>query len=180
MDDMAVIAIGKDFTETHSKLHDIMNCTKGILKWARLHNCKFGIDKFQLLDITKKTVPNPVSPQKRIPMPWNTLALGSQRILLKETARFLGVMVDNKINWKVQCASALGKGQDWIIYFNRIVRTTKGIHAKYFCQLYISIAIPRMLYTADIFLTPHQKVGIKTSDKSRTKQAVLTKLASIQ
>ena len=180
VDDAAVIAIGKDFTETHSKLRDIMNRTKGVFKWARLHNCEFGIDKFQLLDITKKTVPNPVNPRKRIPMPRNALVLGSQRILSKETARFLGVMVDNKMNWKAQCASALGKGQDWIIHFNRIARTTKGIHAKYFRQLYISIAIPRMLYAADIFLTPHQKVGIKNSDKNGTKQAILTKLASIQ
>jgi hypothetical protein len=88
--------------------------------------------------------------------------------------------VDNKLNWKAQCASALGEGQDWVIHFSRIARTTKGIPAKYFQQLYISIAIPRMLYAADIFLTPHQKVGIKSLDKCGTKQTILTKLASIQ
>jgi hypothetical protein len=113
------------------------------------------MDKFRLLDITKKTAPNPVNPRKRIPMPWNTLTLKNQRIPSKDTARFLGVMVDNKLNWKAQCTSALGKGQDWVIHFSRIAQTTKGIHVKYFQQLYISIAIPRMLYVADIFLTPH-------------------------
>jgi hypothetical protein len=29
--------------------------------------------------------------------------------------RFLGVMIDNKLNWKGQYAAALATGQDWLI-----------------------------------------------------------------
>jgi len=36
-----------------------------------------------------------------------------------------------------------------------------------------------MLYATDVFLTPKQNIGIK-EDEARTKQGILTKLASIQ
>ena len=64
VDDVAIIVIGKDFVETHAKLHTIMNCVGGIFKWAKEHNCEFGIKKFQLLDITRRFTPNPVNPGK--------------------------------------------------------------------------------------------------------------------
>ncbi|KAF8226211.1 hypothetical protein L208DRAFT_1302899 [Tricholoma matsutake] len=69
VDDAAVVVTGKDFTETHEKIHDIMNCTNGIFNWAKLHNCEFGVEKFQLLDITRKLILNPVNPRKKIPTP---------------------------------------------------------------------------------------------------------------
>lgn len=144
VNDAAVITTGKIFSEMHDKLCNIMNCSGGIFKWAKLHNCEFSIEKFQLLDITKKMAPNPINPRKRISTPWSTLILGNQRIPSKETARFLGVMVDNKMNWKAQCTAVLTKGQDWITHFNRIAHTPYRIHAKYCCQLYLSIAVPRM------------------------------------
>jgi hypothetical protein len=155
-----------------------MNHTNGIFKWAVIHNCEFGMEKFQLIDITRRLVPNPINPRKKIPMPRKTLILGNKRIPSKETAKFLGVTIDNKLNWKGQCASALAKGQDWVIHFSRIARASR-VHAKYLHQLYLSIAVPRMLYAADVFLTPQQNVGKKTKD-GKTKQAILNKLASIQ
>jgi hypothetical protein len=48
VDDATIIVTGKDFTETHEKLRNIMNRTKGIFDWAKRHNCGFGIEKFQL------------------------------------------------------------------------------------------------------------------------------------
>jgi hypothetical protein len=84
VDDAAIIVIGKDFFETHTKLCDIMNCVGGIFEWARDHNCEFGIEKFQLLDITRRLTPNPVNPRKRIPMPRWTLILGDKCIPSKD------------------------------------------------------------------------------------------------
>ena len=88
-------------------------------------------------------------------------------------------MVDNKLSWKAQCTTTLAKGQDWLIQFGRIARTSCGINAKYIWQLYLSIAVPQMLYAADIFLTPQQNVGKRANDE-RSSQATINKLASIQ
>ena len=60
VDSTTIIVTGKDFTEMHEKLWNIMNRTKGVFEWAKRHNCEFGIEKFQLLDITRKMVPHPL------------------------------------------------------------------------------------------------------------------------
>jgi hypothetical protein len=99
VDNAVVIVIGKDFLETH-------------------------IEKFQLLNITKRLTPHPLNPRKWIPMPRHALILENQHIPSKETARFLGVMVDNKLNWKVQCTAAITKEQDWLIQFGRLSWTS--------------------------------------------------------
>jgi Reverse transcriptase (RNA-dependent DNA polymerase) len=179
VDDAVIIVTGKDFTETHEKLRNIMNRAGGMFEWAKDHNCEFGIEKFQLLDISRKLIPHQLNPKKKIPMPRRALTLGDQRIPSKETAKFLGVIVDNKLNWKGQCAAATAKGQDWLIQFNRLAWALQGINAKYTRQLYLSIAVPRMLYAADIFLTPQQNVGKQAKD-TRNNRAAINKLASIQ
>jgi hypothetical protein len=89
------------------------------------------------------------------------------------------VVVDNKLNWKGQCAASLAKGQDWLIQFSRLAKTAHGIRAKFIQQLYLSIAIPRMLYAADVFLTPQQNAG-KSRSSSPNNRAVVNKLNSIQ
>lgn len=131
VDNAVIIVCGKNFNETHEKLRNIMECNGGVFDWAKTHNCKFGVEKFQLLNASKKLIPNPLNPKRRIPQPRQALTLGEQCIPSKETAHFLGVMVDNKLNWKVQCTAALAKGQDWLIQFGRLARASHGINAKY-------------------------------------------------
>jgi len=87
--------------------------------------------------------------------------------------------VDNKLNWKVQCTATLTKGQDWLIQCSRLTCTSHRINARYIWQLYLSIAVPHMLYAANIFLTPQQNIG-KRAKNSHNKQAAINKLASIQ
>ena len=87
--------------------------------------------------------------------------------------------MDNKLNWKGQCAAALAKGQDWLIQFNRLAKTSQGIQAKYTQQLYLSIAIPCMFYAADISLTLQQNAG-SSQLSSPNNWAVMNKMASIQ
>ena len=52
MDDVAFMVVGEDFADTHYKLKRLMTKANSILHWARDHNCEFGIDKFQLLDLS--------------------------------------------------------------------------------------------------------------------------------
>jgi len=156
-----------------------MNRTDGIFAWAKTHNCEFGIEKFQLLDISRKNIPHTLNPKKRVQLPQRALMLGNHCIPSAETAKFLGVVVNNKLNWKAQGATALAKGQSWIIQFTRMTQVSCGTTARYVHKLYLTIAISHMLYAADIFLTPQKKVG-KRMDEDRPNQAIVNKLVSIQ
>jgi ribonuclease HI len=179
VDDAAIIVTGKNFTENHEKLKNIMTRDNGVLNWATSHNCEFNIEKFQLLDFSKKLIPHPFLIKKRIPAPRNTLKLNNHKIESKDTAKFLGVILDNKLNWKSQGASAIAKGQDWLIKFKRVAKTTGGIHPKLFRQIYTSIALPRILYAADLFLTPQRLAG-RLFEDNNSKSIAIKKLISTQ
>ncbi|RDB28923.1 putative RNA-directed DNA polymerase from transposon X-element [Hypsizygus marmoreus] len=179
VDDAAVIVIGKDFFETHEKLRNIMNRPGGIFEWARLHNCEFGIEKFQLVDATRKRVAHAFVLNKKDPMPRRNLQLGPHVIKSKPAVKFLGVMVDNTLSWNAQCAAALAKGHDWMVQFGRLAKASKGVSSRYMRQLYLSIAIPRMLYAADIFLTPQRQI-VQAPNARKSGRAIINKLASVQ
>ena len=51
IDDTTLVKVGDNFEETHEKLQRLMDKQDGMFDWARAHNCTFGIDKFQLLDV---------------------------------------------------------------------------------------------------------------------------------
>lgn len=65
VDNAAIIVIGKDFTVTHNKLHRIMNRPNGVFAGAKRHNCTFGMDKFQLLNLSRKLIPHQLNPRRR-------------------------------------------------------------------------------------------------------------------
>ena len=107
IDDAAIIATGDTFETTHNTTRNIMTRNDGILNWAKIHNCEFGIDKLQLLDFSKRKIPNPIAPTKTIDMPRQTFILNEHRIKLSQTAKFLGVTLDNKLSWKPQISAAI-------------------------------------------------------------------------
>ncbi|PPR08171.1 hypothetical protein CVT24_012137 [Panaeolus cyanescens] len=65
VDDVGIVATGKDFNETHNNLKNTMEKPQGVLEWAESHNCTFGIEKFQLLDATRRKSPNPAGRGKQ-------------------------------------------------------------------------------------------------------------------
>lgn len=57
MDDIAVMKTGKSVEETHSRLAEIMTREQGVMEWVKTHNCTFGIDKFKLVEFTRRREP---------------------------------------------------------------------------------------------------------------------------
>jgi hypothetical protein len=177
VDDVTIIVVGKTFEDTHRMLKSIMEQRGGVFEWAREHNCEFGLEKFQLLDFTKKIAHTFIA-HRQAPMPRPNLRLRNHVIKSQTSAKFLGVIVDNTLNWKEQAAVALGKGHDWVLQFGRLVWPTKGVSRVYMRRFYLMIVVPQMLYAADIFLTLATRRA--TTNLGRNGRAVTNKLASIQ
>jgi len=59
--------------------------------------------------------------------------------------------MDHTVNY------ALAKGMKWVTQYSRLAKTMKGVSTKYMRRHYITIAIPHMLYAADLFLTPQTR-----------------------
>ena len=117
VDDAVILVTGKDFTATHAKLRDIMTRTNGIFVWAALHNCEFGIDKFQLLDFTKKMVPHPFNSKKKVPTPRKTFRLRNQRIPSKDNAKFLDLSWITSFHGKHKVLPPSQKGYSGLVEF---------------------------------------------------------------
>ncbi len=183
IDDKAILVHGETFDETHQKIKDIMERTGGILEWARDHNCEYGVEKFQLVDFTSKTREVPPSPnnttKRREPAMGNPVQIGAYIIHPKPAAKFLGVYIDAGLRWKEQGAAAIKKGDDWIIQFRRLARISSGVSRECMRLTYISIAIPRILYAADVFLNPQRRMKRKRKDGKSSIRTVNC-LSSIQ
>ena len=97
VDDAAVLVTGDNFNNTHNKLKSVMNREGGIMEWAASHNCSFGLEKFQLLNLTRKKVKDPLRPRKRIPLPRGNLMLNGQSIKSAMTVKFLGLHINREL-----------------------------------------------------------------------------------
>jgi hypothetical protein len=102
LDDMYVLTMGRDFIETHRKIKAIMERTGRVFDWARDHNCKFGVENFQLLDLTRRLVPHTLRPGKKEQMTGPDLKLWEQVIKSKACVVSLGVHIDRELRWKEQ------------------------------------------------------------------------------
>ena len=178
VDDAAVLVTGDNFDATHDKLKDVMNREGGILDWAASHNCSFGVEKFQLLDLSRKKMADPGRPRKRIPVARKTLVLNGQNIKSATTVKFLGLHIDRELRWKEQIAAAIGKGRGWLRQCSRLAKTSGGVSGRHMRKLYLAVVRPRMLYGADVFLGPALR-----GDSFKVRKgprAALNKLAAIQ
>ena len=66
--------------------------------------------------------------------------------------KFLGVLVDQELRWKEHSAYALAKGAGYVALLRRISSSAHGVSPRLICQLYRSVALPKMLYVASIWL----------------------------
>ena len=127
LDDTAILVTGQDFADTHVKLKDTMLSEGGVMEWAETHNCTFRIEKFQLLDLSRKKVKDPMRPRKRIPLPRHNLTLKDQTIKSTMRVKFLGLHIDRELKWKEQIAAAIGKGREWLRQCKRLAKNSGDV-----------------------------------------------------
>ena len=66
--------------------------------------------------------------------------------------KFLGIMLNQELRWKEQMSHALSKGTKWVTQYCRLAKLMSGVSTKHMRCFYTSVAIPKMLYTTDLFL----------------------------
>ncbi|KAF9530582.1 hypothetical protein CPB83DRAFT_762971, partial [Crepidotus variabilis] len=175
VDDVAISVKRKDFKETHRKLKRMMEKEGGVLEWAETHNCTFGIEKFQLLDASRKLRDDPAGGGKKVPIERPVLKIRGQHITPAHSIKFLGVHINQELRWKAQGAAAIARGAGWLAQYRRIAKPTSGVAHRHMRKLYLGIAIPRMMYAADIFLTLERQ----SANGKRPGGAMRNKLASL-
>src|SRR5882724_6336254 len=159
MDDTLLLAQGKTLAETNNQVKGMMTREGGGLDWSHMHQCKFALDKFGIMGLTRRREVNPSGRPKTMPIQRSPIFLQGVKVPVMGTYKFLGVMMDQELRWKEHCQYALQKGVKWVTQYWRLTRVMKGTSTKHMRQFFILVAIPRMLYAADLFLVPGLGLG---------------------
>lgn len=83
-----------------------------------------------------------------------TITIRGSIIKPSELHRFLGVLVDEKLRWHKYIAYAIGRGTTYTLQLRRISLCEKGIPLTLARQLYTAVALPKMLYTLNMWFNP--------------------------
>jgi hypothetical protein len=100
VDNTLLIAIAKTFEEAHEMLAEMMTRENRVIEWSRTHNSPLKYSKLALIDFA-----HPASMKER-----TSLTLPSEEIQPMPSTKYLGVMLDQHLNWKVQHAYTIEKG----------------------------------------------------------------------
>ena len=93
VDDITVLAIGKDFNETTGQLWHMMTKEDGRLQWSQDHNSKFKMSKSVVLHATCRNQPSDEDPRKRVPVDRPQLLLARQVIQEVQSFKYLGMQI---------------------------------------------------------------------------------------
>lgn len=153
VDDTIMIATAESFGEAHTKLESMMCREGGVADWSKTHNSPLEYSKLALMDFAHRS-----STKQREP-----LQLPQRSIEPSSTTRYLGVVIDQSLTWKAQQSHAVEKGTKWASQIRRLAKPSWGISPKHARRLYISVAIPRILYAADVWCVPSRSERSRAS-----------------
>lgn len=142
-------------------------------EWSKTHNCQFAMDKFAMIGFSRRREKDPENPKKSKPRKQPSINLKGIEVKPTTYHKFLGILIDEELRFNAQTDYALKKGTTWVSQFRRLAKPTKGIAMKFMRRYYLTVAVPKMLYAADIFLT--QETG-----ESKGTIGKIKKLARIQ
>jgi hypothetical protein len=121
VDNAILVATAKTFKEMHRTLSTMMTREDGVLQWAQEHNSKFKMSKLALMDFAHQS--------KKVTRP--PLHISNTKIETSKTAKYLGVYIDQHLNWKEQEVYVTRKGAAWAAQIRRVVRPDWGLTPKF-------------------------------------------------
>lgn len=150
VDDTALLAIGKDFATTTRILKDMLERNGGGLEWSSTHNSPFEMSKLAVMHLSLNDTKRASAPELVINHKTSDDNSTSTLIPTASSYKYLGVIVTPTLGWSIQHNKVLAKATTWTTLFRRLVRTSKGLPAELARRLYIAVALPKIIYAADV------------------------------
>ena len=168
IEDALILASAPNFGATHNILLDMMTREGGVYDWSTNHNSPLEHSKLALIDFSHRS--------NNMPRPDFTLP--DVMIKLTESTKYLGIMIDQHLNWKAQHAYSIEKGSKWSTQIRRIAKPSWGVTPRYMRRLFIGVALPRILYGADVWCGP--PLDHQAGNKNLGSCKVIRQLTTIQ
>ena len=120
-------------------------------------NSHFEVTKSAILHFSRKMIQDPEADSGCIPLNRPPLVLEGQVVQQVDSYKYLGIQIDAQLRWKEQAQRATANATKWILQFRRLTRPSTGVRAKLMRQLYLAVALPKIMYGIDIWYTPPTK-----------------------
>jgi hypothetical protein len=83
-----------------------------------------------------------------------SLALPNIIISPSKSTKYLGIILDQNLNWNEQLVYVQEKGSKWAVQIQRAIRPSWDLTPRAACRLYVRVAIPHILYGANVWCIP--------------------------
>ena len=177
VDNVNFFVEGPTFEAAYAMLNNMMTCEGGSQEWSRNHNSKFKMLKLTLVGFSHRHTQDQACPGKTVAEPRPNFMLDGTTIKPTESHKFVGVAFDQKLCWRVQAERVVAKATKWTLATRQLARPAAGKSPWQMRQLYQAVAIPSLMYAADIWFTPVQRDGLGRSSSSA---GVVCKLTTVQ
>ena len=85
------------------------------------------------------------------------LNLQGKEVNTVDRYRYLGIVIDDKLTWRKHEEKVIENATKWVLQCRCIAKMDTGLSPKHMRQLYMTVAIPKMTYGADIWYSPPRK-----------------------
>jgi hypothetical protein len=131
----------------------MMERPAGGFSWSNTHNSPFELTKLALMDFPRTNKDQASNPLTLI-KPNSDNTTSTQEVCTVSNYKYLGVHFDPKLRWKNQFDKVIACATRWTNQFRRLGRVSTGICPAKMRQLYLTVAVPRFTYAADIWYRP--------------------------
>ena len=105
VDNALILAVAKNFTKTHNMLANMLTREGGIYEWPNTHNFLLKLSKLALIDFVHRTKQTDRPP----------LTVAGSMFTPMDSVKYLGIMVDQHLTWKMQHNHTIEKGSKWAL-----------------------------------------------------------------
>ena len=139
IDDIAILATGPSTQATCNRLTQVHN--EICQEWARKHGAEFAPAKYQLAHLTRRKV---FDMDQGLQLPRHT-------VKPKAAVKYLGLWIDSKLNWTVQCSQLHTRTVKSVGALARLAGTQWGGSYRSLRKIYTAIAIPQITYGCSVW-----------------------------
>jgi hypothetical protein len=125
VNDMMILRIGKNFEETTNGIREVMEQESGGLQWAKEHNSKFEMSKLAVMHMEWKK--QKLLDGSYTPMSHPPLIIQGKTVKEVQSYKYLGIHIDNKLNWKVHENHTIDKAIKWTLQCCQFAKHKTGL-----------------------------------------------------
>ncbi|KAL4248334.1 hypothetical protein ABKN59_008069, partial [Abortiporus biennis] len=153
VDDTMCLAIADDLQGAYRIIDHLLGKPGGAFDWELSHDSPYELSKWAATVFSNR--PEDLNPPPLLLHKRRTDGtVATHTVVISPSHTFLGVVIDCKLRWTQHAHKVIANATWWSSQIYRMARVNKGLASRHLRRLYLTVAVPRFTYAADIWYTP--------------------------